>query len=86
MLQGPETLREISFHQAFGRDLHEAKECCMAYKRTCEVGDLNQAWDLYYQVLRCVYCIAHCEPLGVDMLCAIGLPKNYKTIASAKLS
>ncbi|RPB03684.1 FAT-domain-containing protein [Choiromyces venosus 120613-1] len=50
--RGPETLREISFHQAFGRDLHEAKECCSAYKRTGEVGDLNQAWDLYYQVFR----------------------------------
>jgi FKBP12-rapamycin complex-associated protein len=50
--RGPETLREISFHQAFGRDLHEAKEWCQTYKRTKEVGDLNQAWDLYYQVFR----------------------------------
>ncbi|KAI5778883.1 armadillo-type protein [Geopyxis carbonaria] len=50
--RGPETLREISFHQAFGRDLHDAKEWCMTYKRTTEVGDLNQAWDLYYQVFR----------------------------------
>lgn len=49
---GPETLREISFHQAFGRDLHDAKEWCMTYKRTGEIGDLNQAWDLYYQVFR----------------------------------
>ncbi|KAL7268146.1 phosphatidylinositol kinase-related protein kinase tor1 [Rhizina undulata] len=50
--RGPETLREISFHQAFGRDLREAKEWCTTYKRTGEVGDLNQAWDLYYQVFR----------------------------------
>ncbi|TGZ84962.1 FAT-domain-containing protein [Ascodesmis nigricans] len=50
--KGPETLREISFHQAFGRDLLDAKEWCMTFKRTREVGDLNQAWDLYYQVFR----------------------------------
>jgi len=50
--RGPETLREISFHQAFGRDLHEARDWCATYKRTLEVGDLNQAWDLYYQVFR----------------------------------
>lgn len=50
--KGPETLREISFHQAFGRDLHDARDWCNTYKRTGEVGDLNQAWDLYYQVFR----------------------------------
>ncbi|KAF8421355.1 armadillo-type protein [Terfezia claveryi] len=48
----PETLREISFHQAFGRDLHDARDWCNTYRRTGEVGDLNQAWDLYYQVFR----------------------------------
>ncbi|KAF8468992.1 armadillo-type protein [Kalaharituber pfeilii] len=50
--RGPETLREISFHQAFGRDLHDARDWCNTYKRTGEIGDLNQAWDLYYQVFR----------------------------------
>ena len=50
--QGPETLREISFHQAFGRDLQEARDWCNKYKRTNELTDLNQAWDLYYQVFR----------------------------------
>jgi FKBP12-rapamycin complex-associated protein len=50
--RGPETLREISFNQAFGRDLHEAQEWCKKYKRTLNVDDLNQAWDLYYQVFR----------------------------------
>ncbi|KAI9820202.1 MAG: phosphatidylinositol kinase- protein kinase tor1 [Pycnora praestabilis] len=50
--RGPETLREISFCQAFGRDLQEARDWCGTYRRTGEVGDLNQAWDLYYQVFR----------------------------------
>lgn len=50
--RGPETLREISFNQAFGRDLQEAQEWCKKYKRTLNVDDLNQSWDLYYQVFR----------------------------------
>ncbi|EWC44191.1 phosphatidylinositol 3-kinase tor2 [Drechslerella stenobrocha 248] len=50
--KGPETLREISFHQAFGRDLHDARDWCNTFRRTGDVGNLNQAWDLYYQVFR----------------------------------
>ena len=38
--------------QAFGRDLHEARTWCHTYQQTNEVGDLNQAWDLYYGVFR----------------------------------
>lgn len=50
--QGPQTLREISFIQSFGRDLAEARDWCEAYKTTHEIGDLNQAWDLYYGVFK----------------------------------
>ncbi|EME41618.1 hypothetical protein DOTSEDRAFT_73886 [Dothistroma septosporum NZE10] len=50
--KGPETLREISFIQSFGRDLNEARDWCEAYKSTNEIGDLNQAWDLYYGVFK----------------------------------
>lgn len=50
--KGPETLREISFAQTFGRDLQEAREWCYTYKTSGDVGDLNHAWDLYYQVFR----------------------------------
>ncbi|KAL2872445.1 putative TOR pathway phosphatidylinositol 3-kinase TorA [Aspergillus lucknowensis] len=50
--KGAETLREVSFAQAFGRDLSEAKHYCMVYRDTQEIGDLNQAWDLYYTVFR----------------------------------
>ncbi|KOS39997.1 hypothetical protein ACN38_g9146 [Penicillium nordicum] len=50
--KGAETLREVSFAQAFGRDLAEAKHYCMMYRESEEIGDLNQAWDLYYTVFR----------------------------------
>lgn len=50
--RGPETLREISFAQTFGRDLQEAREWCFTYQQSGDVADLNQAWDLYYQVFR----------------------------------
>lgn len=43
-------MREVSFNQAFGRDLAEALDWCKKYKRTQNVTDLNQAWDLYYHV------------------------------------
>ncbi|KAF2860296.1 TOR1 phosphatidylinositol 3-kinase [Piedraia hortae CBS 480.64] len=50
--RGPETLREISFLQSFGRDLREARDWCRAYRNSKEIGDLNQAWDLYYGVFK----------------------------------
>ncbi|KAF9162608.1 phosphatidylinositol kinase- protein kinase tor1 [Actinomortierella ambigua] len=50
--RGPETLREVSFNQAFGRDLNDAEDCCKRYQATRDINDLNQAWDIYYQVFR----------------------------------
>eukprot|EP01137_Pigoraptor_chileana_P037293 Opistho-2@34170 len=50
--KGPETLREISFNQAFGRDLHEAHEWCKKYQRSGVINDVHQAWELYYLVFR----------------------------------
>ncbi|KAF2000099.1 ARM repeat-containing protein [Amniculicola lignicola CBS 123094] len=50
--KGPETLREISFIQSFGRELQEARDWCNTFRTSGEMGDLNQAWDLYYQVFR----------------------------------
>ncbi|XP_058826350.1 serine/threonine-protein kinase Tor [Topomyia yanbarensis] len=53
MLQrGPQTLKETSFNQAYGRDLNEAQEWCKHYKNSSNIRDLNQAWDLYYHVFR----------------------------------
>ena len=51
-VKGPETLREVSFQQAYGRDLQEALGWCKKYSRSNKVSDLNQAWDLYYHVFR----------------------------------
>jgi FKBP12-rapamycin complex-associated protein len=51
-IQGPETLQEISFYQAFGASLQEALEWCRKYKRTANIADLDQAWDLYYLVFK----------------------------------
>ncbi|RHY28067.1 hypothetical protein DYB32_006287 [Aphanomyces invadans] len=47
------TLREIAFHQAFARDLQQV--CCAKawtdrYQLTNQTDDLNQAWDIYYNV------------------------------------
>ncbi|KAF2204804.1 hypothetical protein GQ43DRAFT_387121 [Delitschia confertaspora ATCC 74209] len=50
--KGPETLREISFIQSFGRELQEARDWCNTFRTSGEMGDLNQAWDLYYQVFQ----------------------------------
>lgn len=49
---GPETLNETSFLQAYGRELAEAAEWCRKYQLTENSADLNQAWDLYYQVFK----------------------------------
>ena len=48
--QGPTTTREISFVQAYGRDLHEAREACRAYTTYGETAMLDRAWDIYYGV------------------------------------
>ncbi|KAL0821941.1 hypothetical protein ABMA28_005332 [Loxostege sticticalis] len=53
MLDRPaETLKEISFLQMYGRDLKEAQRWSELYKATGEDRYLNEAWELYYQVLR----------------------------------
>ncbi|XP_053376740.1 serine/threonine-protein kinase mTOR-like [Mercenaria mercenaria] len=52
MERGPQTLKETSFNQAYGRDLMEAQEWCKKYQRSGNVKDLTQAWDLYYHVFR----------------------------------
>eukprot|EP00455_Lapot_gusevi_P043451 TRINITY_DN5289_c0_g1_i3.p1 TRINITY_DN5289_c0_g1~~TRINITY_DN5289_c0_g1_i3.p1 ORF type:complete len:1031 (-),score=314.04 TRINITY_DN5289_c0_g1_i3:149-2875(-) len=52
MEKGPETLREVSFQQQFGRDLQEAHEWCKKYMRSGKDSDLNQAWELYYHAFR----------------------------------
>ncbi|CAF4879166.1 unnamed protein product [Pieris macdunnoughi] len=50
--RGPNTLKETSFNQAYGKDLNEAQVWCNRFKESGQVRDLNQAWDLYYHVFR----------------------------------
>lgn len=50
--KGPETLREVSFQTAFGRDLHDAYEWAQSFRKSNDVTHLNQAWDIYYSVFR----------------------------------
>ncbi|XP_013148241.1 PREDICTED: serine/threonine-protein kinase mTOR-like [Papilio polytes] len=50
--RAPETLKEVSFLQMYGRDLQEAQRWCELYKERSEERYLNEAWDLYYHVFR----------------------------------
>jgi tetratricopeptide (TPR) repeat protein len=49
---GPQTLREVAFVQSFGKELDNAYKWLLAYRASGRVGDLSQAWDLYYHVFR----------------------------------
>ncbi|XP_022148800.1 serine/threonine-protein kinase TOR [Momordica charantia] len=46
------TIKERAFIEAYRRELLEAYECCMKYKKTGKDAELTQAWDLYYHVFR----------------------------------
>ena len=49
-VQGPQTARETSFAQVFGRDLNEARESCRKYRVYGDLRDLDKAWEIYYGV------------------------------------
>ncbi|PPQ67890.1 hypothetical protein CVT26_007090, partial [Gymnopilus dilepis] len=49
---GPTTARETSFAQAFGRELHEAREACRRYRAYGDTSELDKAWDIYYGVFK----------------------------------
>ncbi|KAI0272361.1 atypical/PIKK/FRAP protein kinase [Gloeopeniophorella convolvens] len=50
--RGPQTARETSFIQAFGRELHEAREATRRYQKYGEIKDLDNAWDIYFAVFK----------------------------------
>lgn len=50
--KGPQTLREIAFQTAFGRDLTDAYSWLNSFRRTNDPAHLNQAWEIYYNVFR----------------------------------
>eukprot|EP00605_Chrysophyceae_sp_TOSAG23-4_P001470 GSChrysophyteH1.ASY1.ANO1.1606.1 assembled CDS len=49
---GPNTMREMSFVNAYGKDLNDAWDCIEKYKAITESSILTQAWDLYYSVFK----------------------------------
>ena len=51
-MKGPQTLQEIAFVQAYGRELQEAHEWCNKYRVSRKDSELHQAWDLYYHVFK----------------------------------
>jgi hypothetical protein len=59
--QGPQTARETSFAQVFGRELAEAREVCRRYRIHGETSELDKAWDIYYTVRPCN--LSACCPL-----------------------
>lgn len=52
MDQGPQTSRETAFLQVYGRDLREARDFCMRYRRYRDNGEMDKAWEVYYGVFR----------------------------------
>ena len=50
--RGPETLREISFQNSFGRSLEDAYELTLMFRNTKDRSYLNEAWNIYYNVFR----------------------------------
>ncbi|KAJ7429881.1 phosphatidylinositol 3-kinase [Mycena galericulata] len=50
--QGPQTARETSFAQVFGRELREARDACRRYRTYGETSELDKAWDIYYAVFK----------------------------------
>lgn len=50
--KGPQTIREVSFTNAFGKDLNDAHGWLHQFKRTKDVTYITQAWDLYYTIFR----------------------------------
>ncbi|KAL7665224.1 Serine/threonine-protein kinase TOR [[Candida] zeylanoides] len=53
--KGAETMRESAFDSAFGRELSDAYEWILNYKRSRDITNLNQAWDIYFNVSRRIH-------------------------------
>ena len=49
---GPQTARETSFLQVYGRDLREAHQACCQYRVHGEPRELEKAWEIYYSVFK----------------------------------
>ena len=51
--EGPVTVKEQQFVQNYGRELAEANECCMKYRRTGKEAELTQVTEqhVFYDLL-----------------------------------
>lgn len=52
LAKGPRTENETTFYQTYARELQEAEECCKRYVHNQNEDELNQAWDVYYNVFK----------------------------------
>ncbi|KAF9582493.1 phosphatidylinositol kinase- protein kinase tor1, partial [Lunasporangiospora selenospora] len=52
IMKRPETMHEVSFNKAFGRELREAYDCCTRFRHSRDVRELNHAWGIYVQVFK----------------------------------
>ena len=45
-------MNEINFYQGFASDLEEAQLWTQIYQQTKNPSDMNQAWDIYFNVFK----------------------------------
>jgi FKBP12-rapamycin complex-associated protein len=48
--KGPQTSGETAFLQVYGKDLREARESCMRFRRYRDNAEMDKAWETYYGV------------------------------------
>ncbi|CAI2299504.1 unnamed protein product [Caenorhabditis sp. 36 PRJEB53466] len=48
----PTTMKELSFHQTYMSELKEAGQYVLAFEKSGNVKDLNQAWEIYCAVFK----------------------------------
>ncbi|KAF8309257.1 phosphatidylinositol 3-kinase [Clavulina sp. PMI_390] len=49
---GPQTTRETSFAQVFGKTLGEARAACRRFLVYNDLNEMNRAWEIYYGVFK----------------------------------
>lgn len=52
MEKGPQTSGETAFLQVYGKDLREARDSCMRFRRYRDNAEMDKAWETYYGVFR----------------------------------
>ena len=52
MEKEPETMNEVAFFQGYASELEDARQWMERYKKTQNIADINQAWDIYYSTFK----------------------------------